>query len=242
MTMRLFLATILPLLTALVTAYTQPDYSKHPLGNAINKPSLNEQVPGGKPFAIIWEPTTQGPITLVLLHGPSTDARPLEIIAQNVSNSGKYEWTPASSLTPDATHYGILLVVEGTGQYQYSTQFGIAMGDDLSAASVIAYSTTVVSDTKTSFSTAAMPISSPRPFQDDAISKEPITTHCTEKSSSVTSALVVITTTSPDNPQSSAFAASSITATSSPGFQGAASRAKLNIGALAGCVLLYLTL
>ncbi|KAI4163072.1 MAG: hypothetical protein LQ342_003390 [Letrouitia transgressa] len=39
---------------------------------------------------------------------------------------GKYVWTPPVSLEPDVTHYGIQIIVSGTGQYQYSTQFGIS--------------------------------------------------------------------------------------------------------------------
>ncbi|KAF9887820.1 hypothetical protein FE257_009626 [Aspergillus nanangensis] len=120
-----------PLVAALATLaaaadYTQPDYSKPPSGNAILAPGLNEQVPVGKPFTITWEPTTQGPISLVLLRGPSENVVPLETLAVGIPNSGKFVWTPGSQLENDVTHYGLLLVVEGTGQYQWSTQFGIS--------------------------------------------------------------------------------------------------------------------
>lgn len=121
----LFKTALLSAMAALATAYTQPDYSKNPSGNAIIKPGLNDAVTAGKPYTIQWEPTTQGPISLVLLRGPSTNVKPIDTLAEGIANSGHFDWTPDTELEPDTTHYGLLLVVEGTGQYQYSTQFGV---------------------------------------------------------------------------------------------------------------------
>lgn len=124
--MRFSLATVVSALAAVVTAHTQPDYSKAPSGNAILKPGLQEAVPAGKPYNIKWQPTTEGPISLVLLRGPSTNVQPLVTIAEQIPNDGSFTWTPSTELEPDVTHYGLMLVVQGTGQYQYSTQFGIS--------------------------------------------------------------------------------------------------------------------
>lgn len=131
--MRFTAAAIVSTFAALAAAYTQPDYNKSPEGNAITSPGLGEQVPEGKAYEIKWEPTVGKTVSLVLLRGPSENVKPLETIVESIPNSGSYKWTPGSNLTPDTTHYGLLLVVEGTGQYQWSTQFGIAKGEGSNA-------------------------------------------------------------------------------------------------------------
>jgi len=98
----------------------------NPSGNSIIKPGLGEIVPAGKPYTITWTPTTAGPVTLLLLRGPSTNVKPLYPIAEHISNSGTYSWTPSTSLEADVTHCGIQLIDEKTGAFQYSTQFGIS--------------------------------------------------------------------------------------------------------------------
>lgn len=133
--MRFSVATTFSALVALAAAHTQPDYTQNPTGNAITSPGLNEIVPEGKSYTIKWTPTTEGPISLVLLRGPSTNVQPLKTLAEQIPNSGEFTWTPGSDLTPDTTHYGLLLVVEGTGQYQYSTQFGLSAAAGVSSSS-----------------------------------------------------------------------------------------------------------
>ncbi|KAJ5834847.1 Cell wall beta-glucan synthesis [Penicillium robsamsonii] len=124
--MRFSIATVFSALVALTAAATTPDYTKDPSGNAITSPGLNEIVPEGKTYTIKWTPSTDGPVSLVLLRGPTTNVLPLKTLAESIPNSGEFKWTPGSDLEADVTHYGLLLVVEGTGQYQYSTQFGIS--------------------------------------------------------------------------------------------------------------------
>ncbi|KAJ5586938.1 Ser-Thr-rich glycosyl-phosphatidyl-inositol-anchored membrane family-domain-containing protein [Penicillium hispanicum] len=126
--MRFTTAAIFSTLAAFAAAYTKPDYSQSPDGNPIYTPSLNEQVPEGEPFQITWDPTVGDKVSLVLLRGPSSDVVPLETIVEDIDNTGSYTWTPGTNLEVDTTHYGLLLVVEGTGQYQWSTQFGISKG------------------------------------------------------------------------------------------------------------------
>ncbi|KAJ5713799.1 Ser-Thr-rich glycosyl-phosphatidyl-inositol-anchored membrane family-domain-containing protein [Penicillium malachiteum] len=135
--MRFSTATVFSALVAFASAYTTPDYSEDPTGNPILTPGLQQQVPEGKPFEITWTPTTptDGKISLVLLQGLSTDMQVLYAIAEDIPNSGSYTWTPSTSLTPQTTHYGLLLVVEATGQYQYSTQFGIVSDGTVSSSS-----------------------------------------------------------------------------------------------------------
>lgn len=121
----LFKTAFLSAMAVLASAYTQPDYNKPPTGNAISKPGLHDLVTAGKPYTIQWKPTTKGPISLVLLRGPSSNAEPIHTLAEGIENAGHFEWTPSKDLEPDSSHYGVLLVVEGSGQYQYSTQFGV---------------------------------------------------------------------------------------------------------------------
>jgi hypothetical protein len=55
---------------------------------------------------------------------------PLSTIVTGIVNSGSFVWTPSSSLEADVTHYGLQLIDDVTGQYQYSTQFGISKGPE----------------------------------------------------------------------------------------------------------------
>ncbi|KAI4781574.1 hypothetical protein E4T52_03518 [Aureobasidium sp. EXF-3400] len=143
----------------LASAYTTP--KGDPTGNAIYEPGLNSIVPVGKPFTITWEPDTKGTVSLVLLHGPSTNCVPIHTIVEGINNTGSYDWTPDTSLAPNKTYYGIELVVDGTGQYQYSTQFGISndeyKGSSSSAgASTAPATTTPIVNIKTPVSAQAV--------------------------------------------------------------------------------------
>ncbi|USW48819.1 hypothetical protein Slin15195_G021380 [Septoria linicola] len=114
-------------LIGFAAAYTKPTGSA-PEGNPISQPGLNSIVPAGEPFIITWNPTTQGTVTLVLLKGPSENAVPQYPIVEGTPNNGTYSWTPKTDLTPTeaAQGYGIQLIDDATGQYQYTTQFGIS--------------------------------------------------------------------------------------------------------------------
>ncbi|GFF42347.1 uncharacterized serine-rich protein C1E8.05 [Aspergillus lentulus] len=158
--MRLSIASVVSCLAALAMAATKPDYTQDPTGNAILKPGLNELVPVGKPYTIEWDPTTTGPVSLVLLRGPSTNVVPIETLADSIPNSGSFSWTPSTSLEPDTTHYGLMLVVEGTGQYQYSTQFGISNPDYTGSTSNSSSTATTATETKSSSATESSSASS----------------------------------------------------------------------------------
>ncbi|KAL8948121.1 MAG: hypothetical protein Q9222_005669 [Ikaeria aurantiellina] len=111
-------------LVAAQTCSTPADPNKQS-GNPIRAP-LTQIVQAGVPFNIIWDNTTAGDISIELLRGPSTNILPIKCIVDNIPNTGKFVWTPDSSLTPDVTHYGLRIIVSGTGQFQYSNQFGIS--------------------------------------------------------------------------------------------------------------------
>lgn len=91
---------------------------------------LTKIVPACKQFTITWEPTTPNTISLILLRGPSSNVVPISTIVTGITNSGSYAWIPVITLQADTTRYGIQLIHDVTGQYQYSTQFGIGEGSN----------------------------------------------------------------------------------------------------------------
>lgn len=118
--------------TAIVAIFAGLAAAQHapvgePSGNPITRP-LNEIVPACKPFTITWQPTTPNSVSLVLLRGPSTNVVPLSTLVTGIANSGSFVWTPSASLEADTSRYGLQLIDDITGQYQYSTQFGISKG------------------------------------------------------------------------------------------------------------------
>ncbi|KAH7406564.1 Ser-Thr-rich glycosyl-phosphatidyl-inositol-anchored membrane family-domain-containing protein [Phaeosphaeria sp. MPI-PUGE-AT-0046c] len=118
--------------TAIATLFASLAAAQHvpvgePNGNPITAP-LTQIVPACKEFTITWQPTTPNPVSLVLLRGPAENIKPLSTIVTGITNSGSFKWTPSSGLEADVTHYGIQLIDDVTGQYQYSNQFGISKG------------------------------------------------------------------------------------------------------------------
>lgn len=131
--MRFSAAALVSAFAALAAAYTIPDYNIPPQGNAIRSPGLNEQVQEGKAYTIKWDHDLGNTVSIVLLRGPSSNVVAIETLADSIPNSGEFVWTPSSSLTPDVTHYGLLIVVEDAGAnhgaYQWSTQFGLSKAE-----------------------------------------------------------------------------------------------------------------
>ena len=153
--MRFSAAALVSAFTAVAAAYTSPDYSKAPQGNAIRSPTLNEQVPEGKPYTIKWDHDLGNTVSIVLLRGPSTNVVPIQTLAQSIPNSGEFSWTPSTTLTPDVTHYGLLIIVEDSGvnhaAYQWSTQFGLSKAEGSTTTAITTSSasqTTAASSSK----------------------------------------------------------------------------------------------
>jgi hypothetical protein len=115
-------------LVPFTNAYTQP-VGDQPEGNPIYTPGLNDVVPVGQEYGITWQPTTEGTVTLLLLKGPADNLEVLYPIVEKIPNSGNYFWVPSTKLEPGDTGYGIQLIVDSNGQYQWSTQFGISNPD-----------------------------------------------------------------------------------------------------------------
>ncbi|KAL8972345.1 MAG: hypothetical protein Q9197_002813 [Variospora fuerteventurae] len=91
-----------------------------PAGNPISRP-LVEIIVAGTPFTIEWRSTTTGTVNIELLRGPPTNVVPIDCLVENLSNTGRFVWTPSPSLEADVSRYGLRIVDTATGQYQYST-------------------------------------------------------------------------------------------------------------------------
>ncbi|KAL5365655.1 Ser-Thr-rich glycosyl-phosphatidyl-inositol-anchored membrane family-domain-containing protein [Aspergillus floccosus] len=240
--MRFFTAALVSALASLAaaTSYTQPDYTKPPSGNPILTPGLNELVPVGQPYTITWNPTTEGPVSLVLLRGPSSNVVPLETLVVGIPNTGSYKWTPGPELEPDTTHYGLLLVVEGTGQYQWSTQFGIKnpnYGAKPTTTTTSAAETTTAAETSGAATTVV-------DHETTTICPETESKTQTQSTITPTTIPVVVPTSSPvvsTTLSSSAIPVPTTSATSTPStsspalptFTGAADRKAISFGAVA---------
>ncbi|KAL9124480.1 MAG: hypothetical protein Q9217_006187 [Psora testacea] len=171
----------------------QPNSSPNPSGNPINTPGRATQVPVGASYNITWQvrsvlafslfqangyqPTTSGTVSIVLLRGPADLAEPFDCIVDNAPNTGTYSWTPPTSLENDNSRYGIKIIADGTGDYQYSTQFGIsnpqkkvdsASSDSTSTTTVQAKNTVSVYHTTYLSATGTAPQSTQNPEQKSA--------------------------------------------------------------------------
>ena len=142
------------------------------------------------------QPTTKGPITLILLRGPSTNVVPIATIVSGIPNSGHYEWTPSESLEPDTTHYGIKLVVDATGQYQYSTQFGISgsMGKKHTTTATTHHTATqTATATEHHKTTTSCPTSTPHHTKTHTMTTHSPTKHVTLATTTTSAAAVAST-------------------------------------------------
>lgn len=242
-------------LVATVSAYSYPTpfnptaNGAGPSGNPVLKPDTTSPVTLDEAYAITWEPTTPGPVALVLCKGPSTDCEPMLTIASSVANSGEFTWTP-SGLDPSATStggYGIMLIDWTTQAYQYTTQFGVLANPNpvvSSSASSTSTTSSVVApasaSTKTSTSTVVIVPSSSAVVIPSATAKSSTVTAmyvsttviCPEstKIPMGTGTVSMAWTTSPGSPSVPTSVAS--TAPSAPRYTGAADRNMISIGAV----------
>lgn len=216
--MRFSAAALVAAFAALASAYTQPDYNEPPQGNAIRAPGLNEQVPEGKPYTIKWDHNLGQTVSIVLLRGPSTNVQPIATLAESIPNSGEFVWTPSTSLTPDVTHYGLLIVVEDQGvnhgAYQWSTQFGLSKAEGSTTSAITtsqASQTTAASSSKHTIVTVIDDVTTTYCPEDQSSSAAAQSTTAVAPSSTVISSWEVTTTICPETtaPAPTATASSS---------------------------------
>ncbi|PBP26280.1 extracellular matrix protein [Diplocarpon rosae] len=85
--------------------------------------TFNSGVTAGTPLEITWS-GAEGPVTLTLKSGESTNLKTVEVIASGQTGTS-YTWTPPTSL-PDDTY--ALQIDDSTGTPNYSVQFAITGG------------------------------------------------------------------------------------------------------------------
>jgi len=98
-------------------------------GNPVLTPNNNggAQPVIGQKYTITWDGTGLGNVVdLALCQGPSTACNVVSDIALSIPNTNSYSWSVPCSLTASSSNagFGVLLIDDATGQYQYSTQFG----------------------------------------------------------------------------------------------------------------------
>jgi hypothetical protein len=129
--------------------------------NPVFTPNTGTIIPVGKPFKITWGPTESGTVSIILLRGPSSNILPVYPIVEKIKNTGSFTWTPKADLEDDKTHYGIQIIIDANGQYQFSTQFGISNPDyepatTTSARASSSSSTADYEPTTTSYETVSL--------------------------------------------------------------------------------------
>ncbi|OAP62961.1 hypothetical protein AYL99_02188 [Fonsecaea erecta] len=108
-------------------------------------PDTTDAVTQGKAFTVTWDPEdhpTDGvTVSLVLCHGPSTNCVLSDTaIAEGIPAAQKsFDWQVPCDLAPGTegteTGYGMLIIVDGTGEFQYSTQFSCLENKSCSSSS-----------------------------------------------------------------------------------------------------------
>ncbi|KAF6808117.1 hypothetical protein CSOJ01_07723 [Colletotrichum sojae] len=90
------------------------------LAQAVQLTNSDFSITAGEPFTITWS-DNQGPVTLTLKNGPSTDLKTVTTITTGASGNS-FTWTPSASLPSDTY---ALEISDGT-EPNYSNQFTIA--------------------------------------------------------------------------------------------------------------------
>ncbi|KIY03881.1 uncharacterized protein Z520_00572 [Fonsecaea multimorphosa CBS 102226] len=129
-------------LATLAHAYTAPGAQTW---GPLLTPDTTDAVTQGKEFTVTWDPEdhpTDGvTVSLVLCHGPSTNCVLSDTaIASGIPAAQKsFDWQVPCDLAPGTastdTGYGMLIIVDGTGEFQYSTQFSVLENQSCSSSS-----------------------------------------------------------------------------------------------------------
>ncbi|KAK1600465.1 Ser-Thr-rich glycosyl-phosphatidyl-inositol-anchored membrane family-domain-containing protein [Colletotrichum navitas] len=124
------------------------------LAQAVKLTNSNYDVAAGQPFTITWS-DAQGPVTLTLKNGPSTNLATVQSIATGQSGTS-FVWTPPTTLPSD--QYAIE-ISDGTGTPNYSEQFSLAT--DVSASASASASATASASASAATSASGTTTASP---------------------------------------------------------------------------------
>ncbi|KAK5208708.1 hypothetical protein LTR41_005937 [Exophiala xenobiotica] len=112
-------------------AFTPPSNQSY---GSLYTPDLTHPVTQGQTFQVTWDASKGSPgqtVSLVLCNGPGTNCvLQSSAIAENITASSEsYDWNVPCNLptgtASTSTGYGMLIIVDGTIQFQYSTQFSV---------------------------------------------------------------------------------------------------------------------
>jgi hypothetical protein len=149
-------------LATLAQAFTQPGQQTW---GPLLTPDTTDAVTQGKTFTVTWDPQdhpTDGvTVSLVLCHGPGSNCvlQDSAIVEKLPAAQKSYDWQVPCSLTPGvqstSTGYGMLIIVDGTGEFQYSTQFSVEANSACGSSSSTTGSTAPSSSSGSPSSTKA---------------------------------------------------------------------------------------
>ncbi|KIV86823.1 hypothetical protein PV11_02408 [Exophiala sideris] len=119
-------------LASFAQAYTAPGAQTW---GPLLTPDTSDPVTQGQTALVTWDPEshpTDGvTVSLVLCHGPSTNCvdSPTAIASGIPAAQKSYSWNVPCDLAAGTqntdTGYGMLIIVDGTGEFQFSTQFSV---------------------------------------------------------------------------------------------------------------------
>lgn len=151
-------------LASLAQAYTKPGANTW---GPLLEPDLSHSITQGESFTVTWDPedhpTDDVTVSLVLCQGPSTNCVPSDTaIASGIPASQKsYDWEVPCDLAPGtqntATGYGMMIIVDGTGEFQYSTQFSCLASKTCSTSGSSSSNSTGATTTTSGSSVIVMP-------------------------------------------------------------------------------------
>jgi len=139
---------------ALATAYTTPTSSNPDSSLVVDNPLKGAQYTAGTPFTIDWQ--TNGlagdSVSLILLDGCPSNCLPVPGFAPIpgtdtgllAGTQGSFSFNPPTALGKDGQAYGIQLINNANGHFQWSGSFGIS-GNGKATPSSSAVSTTASS-------------------------------------------------------------------------------------------------
>ncbi|KAK4934494.1 hypothetical protein LTR10_024256 [Elasticomyces elasticus] len=129
-------------LASFAQAYTAPGAQTW---GPLLTPDTSDPVTQGQTALVTWDPEshpTDGvTVSLVLCHGPSTNCvdSPTAIASGIPAAQKSYSWNVPCDLAAGTqntdTGYGMLIIVDGTGEFQFSTQFSVLANSSCSGGS-----------------------------------------------------------------------------------------------------------
>ncbi|WYZ34832.1 hypothetical protein EsH8_I_001108 [Colletotrichum jinshuiense] len=125
------------------------------LAQAVQLTNSDFNIQAGQPFEITWS-DAQGPVTLNLKNGPSTDLKTVSVIASGQTGTS-FTWTPSTTLPTD--QYAIE-ITDSSGTPNYSGQFNLVTSVTASASVSTTAVSSAVSTTVISTITSSASVSS----------------------------------------------------------------------------------